>query len=195
MLQTICPARWHGQVLVIGVVFLLGLIALSVPSMAQRSAVIGAVDATGYDDVPEKATIWIRQSSSVHPNTEIAERITTALEQRGYKISKRAGHYVLAFRLAHELDFDPDPDKTLRFEDNSLMFRKRYRGRTRAPVANQPRIILAKLEDADGNLVWSGRASLYQAPEESQVLVEVLVPALLDEIFTTAYAKAIVPQP
>ena len=158
---------------------------------AQKGEIRGAIEATSYEEVPANATISIRQSGSTGVSFEITRLLTEGLRERGFKIQTGKPRYALHVRLANSLDIDSSPDTALRFEKKALMVRSDRLNRSKAPPATRPRYILLRLEDPDGNLVWSGQASMKQAPDDPNTLATVLVPVLVEQMFKTVDGLAV----
>ncbi len=158
---------------------------------AQTSEIRGAIEATSYEEVPANATISIRQSGSTGVSFEITRLLTEGLRERGFKFQTVKARYTLHVRLANSLDIDSSPDTALRFEKNALMVRSDRLNRKKAPPATRPRFILLRLEDLEGILIWSGQASMKQAPDKPNTLATVLVPVLVEQMFKSVDGLAV----
>lgn len=187
--DTLC----HRSRLTAGLVLVCLTLAAAAPTLAdtQVTDIIGRIDATAYGEVPAGAAIWVRPEGAATLTREVAQRIADALAARGHRMQERAGHYVLLVRLASSLDFEPQEEPWLRFENNAVMLRPRLGREEPKRVHVGPRIILVHLEDGEGNLVWSARAGLVGDAAHSESLIRRLLPALIEQMFATVYGRAV----
>lgn len=169
----------------------LALQAPLAPARAQSGEVKGGIEATAYEPVPAQSSVEIRQTGSTEASFETARLLAKGLAGRGFRLRKDDADYRLSFRLAIELDIDTSPDTALRVENDALMLRSNRLRRAKPPSATQPRIILLRLEDRDGNLIWSARGWLREAPEDPLDVATTLAPILVEHMFESVPSLAI----
>jgi len=177
------------------------------PASAQTN--VGDVRAPGrlnahlYRDMPTAGTFRVRPYDDTRDNRRLQTQIERTVERLGHKVDNRAGELALNFELeVRQIGRAGPPTGIGSFtaDRDDARLRLNLYSNTEDSLTNPRRAELGSsgsvqytmvisLDDARGNRVWQGTATLLGTPGDEQSAYGAMARALLDELGQTARQK------
>jgi len=166
-------------------------------SAQERPSVRGSLDATSYERLPADADFHVRPASASPMAMGMADLLTDALLQAGYRIGGTAP-YTLSFQLTGgvpqvgrrpNLQFDGGGGEA---DFDTFEFKMRFNMlRRNQPAPPRRRLLLVTVSDAGNRLVWEGRASVAAEGMDGYDIIAALAPVIVEEIGRSVYGRPV----
>lgn len=164
------------------------LLALPATPLAAAEPALGIMDASALENVPERFPVRVRPMANSEREPDLVGVFEQALSKAGYDRVEQGG-YVFSFRLASTVERKKTKAPvqlegqggSRDSEDVSVRLRWKT-GRDSEAGGERDRLLLARLQDPQGHVVWEARVAFVGGTEPTYDTVSAVAPGLVGEI-------------